>query len=120
MPDEQYGKNQIVNPSFQTNDLTGWTSAGTSPTIITGGTEPGTGSYCVCIPGSLSAVSQEASFSYTPLDLAVEGDFLPSKEVVGYDIPGYIIVTLTYGDGTKDEIKLPCRVDGQGGAVTWV
>jgi len=119
MPDEQYGKNQLTNPSFETGNLNGWTAVGTGMTVASGGTD---GVYCASINGY---ISQQISFSFTPVDLSIQGDFLPEEDyaqtISSNAIPGEIIIELNYGDGTKDEVHLPFRIDGQlGESLEWV
>lgn len=114
---ELYSKNQLINPSAETGDLTGWNVVGGGVSVVGGGTE---GSFCFQLNSTLlvsGRIEQTKSVTATPSDCKVSCDFLPSYDLAtgSSEVIGELVIEYLYGDGTKDEIVIPCRDDAGGG-----
>lgn len=126
---ELYSKNQLINPSFEIGNVTGWTITGSwpvgeNPQVVFGGTD---GDYTLQVSAfwALGAektdirVYQQVAILRTPDDVKIQGDFLPGEDSPGgwYDIPAMIRVVLRYSDDTLDIAKFPCRDDSGEGLI---
>ena len=114
---ELYSKNQLINPSAETGDLTGWNVVGGGVSVVSGGTE---GDYCFRLNSTLlvsGRIEQTKSVTATPPDCKVSCDFLPSYDLPSgsTEVAGELVIEYHYGDGTKDETIIPCRDDTEGG-----
>ena len=102
---ELYSKNQLINPSAETGDLTGWNVDGGGVSVVSGGTE---GSFCFQLNSTLlvsGRIEQTKSVAATPPDCKVSCDFLPPYDLHSgsREVAGELIIQYNYGDGTKDE-----------------
>ena len=117
MAEGTYSANQLANPSFETGNFTGWVASG-NLNVVNGGTD---GSKCCRMNSPTSYVQQVLVFPFTPLDMIIQGDFLPPDDrwESPVELPGWIRVRLNYSDGSRDEATIPLRDDGEA-TIEWL
>lgn len=107
-----YSKNQLINPSAETGDTTGWETSEVH--VVEGGTK---GTKCFGLDTTAS-MKQDVIIPVQVPECYVSADFLPGIEPPEDDVQvgAYIKLEYEYADGSKDTFILPC-VSGGGSSV---